>query len=233
MGVGYLILQAEGTFDINTVFAGILVLTALRAGARWRRRRRGAAPDDLGSLGPAQAAEGLPGLPPVNRAARFSRKCATPSSKSEVWKESSISWFAWRGGFGQGPGTRPPRAAASSRRPNAARRCWRARVAPGRVSAISLSSGMTLLTRPKRQRLRRAELRAEQRRSSAAGAHQPGQQPAYAMLGDQAALGEGGGEDGGLAREAQVRVERDDHAETRRRTVDCSDDEFRNGWEVG
>lgn len=27
-GIGYLILQAEGTFDINTVFAGILVLTA-------------------------------------------------------------------------------------------------------------------------------------------------------------------------------------------------------------
>ncbi|MDE2047628.1 MAG: ABC transporter permease [Betaproteobacteria bacterium] len=27
-GVGYLILQAEGTFDINTVFAGIFVLTA-------------------------------------------------------------------------------------------------------------------------------------------------------------------------------------------------------------
>ncbi len=27
-GVGYLILQAEGTFDVNTVFAGILVLTA-------------------------------------------------------------------------------------------------------------------------------------------------------------------------------------------------------------
>lgn len=27
-GVGYLILQAEGTFDINTVFAGVLVLTA-------------------------------------------------------------------------------------------------------------------------------------------------------------------------------------------------------------
>src|SRR5690606_3109457 len=26
-GVGYLILQAEGTFDINTVFAGIVVLT--------------------------------------------------------------------------------------------------------------------------------------------------------------------------------------------------------------
>jgi NitT/TauT family transport system permease protein len=25
--VGYLILQAEGTFDINTVFAGIVVLT--------------------------------------------------------------------------------------------------------------------------------------------------------------------------------------------------------------
>ncbi|MDE2614849.1 MAG: ABC transporter permease subunit, partial [Burkholderiales bacterium] len=27
-GVGYLILQAEGTFDIDTVMAGILVLTA-------------------------------------------------------------------------------------------------------------------------------------------------------------------------------------------------------------
>lgn len=27
-GVGYLILQAEGTFDINSVFAGLLVLTA-------------------------------------------------------------------------------------------------------------------------------------------------------------------------------------------------------------
>jgi NitT/TauT family transport system permease protein len=27
-GVGYLILQAEGTFDVNTVFAGIVVLTA-------------------------------------------------------------------------------------------------------------------------------------------------------------------------------------------------------------
>ena len=27
-GVGYLILQAEGVFDINTVFAGVLVLTA-------------------------------------------------------------------------------------------------------------------------------------------------------------------------------------------------------------
>ena len=27
-GVGYLILQAEGSFDINTVMAGILVLTA-------------------------------------------------------------------------------------------------------------------------------------------------------------------------------------------------------------
>ena len=27
-GMGYLILQAEGTFDVNTVFAGIVVLTA-------------------------------------------------------------------------------------------------------------------------------------------------------------------------------------------------------------
>jgi NitT/TauT family transport system permease protein len=27
-GVGYVILQAEGTFDINSVFAGIVILTA-------------------------------------------------------------------------------------------------------------------------------------------------------------------------------------------------------------
>jgi NitT/TauT family transport system permease protein len=26
-GVGYLILQAEGVFDVNTVFAGVIVLT--------------------------------------------------------------------------------------------------------------------------------------------------------------------------------------------------------------
>jgi NitT/TauT family transport system permease protein len=31
-GVGYLILQAEGTFDINTVMAGILVLTGFALG---------------------------------------------------------------------------------------------------------------------------------------------------------------------------------------------------------
>ena len=35
MGVGYLILQAEGTFDINTVFAGILVLTAFALVLDW------------------------------------------------------------------------------------------------------------------------------------------------------------------------------------------------------
>jgi len=42
-GVGYLILQAEGSFDINTVMAGILVLTAfallLDAGVGWGERR--------------------------------------------------------------------------------------------------------------------------------------------------------------------------------------------------
>ena len=36
-GVGYLILQAEGTFDINTVFAGILVLTAFALVLDWMR----------------------------------------------------------------------------------------------------------------------------------------------------------------------------------------------------
>ena len=34
-GVGYLILQAEGTFDINTVFAGIVVLTACALVLDW------------------------------------------------------------------------------------------------------------------------------------------------------------------------------------------------------
>ncbi len=34
-GVGYLILQAEGTFDINTVFAGILVLTGFALVLDW------------------------------------------------------------------------------------------------------------------------------------------------------------------------------------------------------
>jgi len=34
-GVGYLILQAEGTFDINTVFAGIVVLTAFALLLDW------------------------------------------------------------------------------------------------------------------------------------------------------------------------------------------------------
>jgi NitT/TauT family transport system permease protein len=42
-GVGYLILQAEGSFDINTVMAGILVLTAfallLDAAVGWSERR--------------------------------------------------------------------------------------------------------------------------------------------------------------------------------------------------
>ena len=34
-GVGYLILQAEGVFDINTVFAGILVLTVFALALDW------------------------------------------------------------------------------------------------------------------------------------------------------------------------------------------------------
>jgi len=42
-GVGYLILQAEGAFDINTVMAGILVLTLfallLDAAVGWIERR--------------------------------------------------------------------------------------------------------------------------------------------------------------------------------------------------
>ena len=39
-GVGYLILQAEGAFDINTVFAGILVLTAFALVLDWHGHAR-------------------------------------------------------------------------------------------------------------------------------------------------------------------------------------------------
>ncbi len=46
-GVGYLILQAEGTFDINTVMAGILVLTAFALAARRAGRARRAAADEV------------------------------------------------------------------------------------------------------------------------------------------------------------------------------------------
>jgi NitT/TauT family transport system permease protein len=34
-GVGYLILQAEGVFDINTVVAGVVVLTAFALVLDW------------------------------------------------------------------------------------------------------------------------------------------------------------------------------------------------------
>jgi NitT/TauT family transport system permease protein len=34
-GIGYLILQAEGVFDINTVFAGVLVLTVCALVLDW------------------------------------------------------------------------------------------------------------------------------------------------------------------------------------------------------
>ena len=46
-GVGYLILQAEGTFDINTVMAGILVLTAFALAARRAGRPHRDAPDEV------------------------------------------------------------------------------------------------------------------------------------------------------------------------------------------
>ena len=46
-GVGYLILQAEGAFDINTVMAGILVLTAFALALDAGRRPDRAAPDAL------------------------------------------------------------------------------------------------------------------------------------------------------------------------------------------
>ena len=60
-GVGYLILQAEGVFDINTVFAGILVLTAFAlvldwavtwsSGGCWSGSRAAARPRSSEALG--------------------------------------------------------------------------------------------------------------------------------------------------------------------------------------
>ena len=46
-GVGYLILQAEGAFDINTVMAGILVLTAFALLLDAAVGRHRAAPDEV------------------------------------------------------------------------------------------------------------------------------------------------------------------------------------------
>ena len=46
-GVGYLILQAEGTFDVNTVMAGIVVLTAFALVLDAAGRRDRAAPDEV------------------------------------------------------------------------------------------------------------------------------------------------------------------------------------------
>ena len=50
-GVGYLILQAEGVFDINTVFAGILLLTGVRAGPGLDRGLAREAADGLAAAG--------------------------------------------------------------------------------------------------------------------------------------------------------------------------------------
>src|SRR5207253_9942806 len=57
-------------------------------------------------------------------------------------------------------------------------------------------------------------------------ADQAGQQPAYAVLGNQPALGEGGGEHSRFGGEAQVGEEGNDEAETGGRAVDGSDEEF-------
>ena len=51
-GVGYLILQAEGTFDINTVFAGIVVLTAFALIPRHAGRARRDAADEMAAEEP-------------------------------------------------------------------------------------------------------------------------------------------------------------------------------------
>ena len=245
-GVGYLILQAEGTFDINTVFAGIIVLTGLRPGARLRssalveRRLMTWQPGERD--GEARQSEARVTheavLDPLRMklcpcAARFSRKCATPSLKSAVWNESSISWLACT--------------VASASVWNWASQSWllhhrdRARRdGVGQQPGVGAGLGHQLVVgddpahQAERQRLGRAELargaeQVERRRQ----ADQPRQQPAHAMLGDQAALGEGGGEHRRLTGEAQVGVERDDEAQPRRRPVDGGDDEFRDRREVG
>ena len=93
---------------------------------------------------------------------------------------------------------------------------------------------MTRLTRPSDSASGRAELagRAQQihRRRQA---DQARQQPAHAVLGDQAALGERRREDGRFGGEPQIGIERDDEAQAGGRAVDRRDDEFRDRREVG
>ena len=63
-------------------------------------------------------------------------------------------------------------------------------------------------------------------------ADQAWQQPAHAVLGDQAALGERRREDGRLGGEAQVGIERDDETQPGGRSIDRCDDEFRDRREI-
>jgi NitT/TauT family transport system permease protein len=59
-GVGYLILQAEGTFDINTVMAGILVLTAFALVLDGAGGPHRAAPDEVAAQATVKLIQQLP-----------------------------------------------------------------------------------------------------------------------------------------------------------------------------
>ena len=139
-----------------------------RAGARRRGRRRRAAPDDLAAA----------------RRARPRRSDAVTSGEPrrpllEEVGDALLEVGGLEGQLhlvvgldrrlGERLELRPPRAGASSPRPSAARRCRRAAGHRPGVSAISLSSGMTRLTRPSDSASGARNLRAEHSRSSAAG----------------------------------------------------------------
>ena len=73
-GVGYLIHQAEGAFDINTVFAGHPRAHGLRAGARLRGVGRGEAPARLAADAERDGAGAVPASASAGRSGRRSHR---------------------------------------------------------------------------------------------------------------------------------------------------------------
>ena len=108
-GVGYLILQAEGTFDINTVFAGILVLTAfalvLDALVGRAERRLMTWQPRAGETEKICAA----GYRPVKRAARFLGEVGDALLEVGGLERQFHLVVRLGGGFGQGLEFRFPR----------------------------------------------------------------------------------------------------------------------------
>src|SRR5262249_47757760 len=92
---------------------------------------------------------------------------------------------------------------------------------------------MTRFTSPSAKASGARNLRAEQRRAIAAGSPTIlGSSQLMAWSAISPRLAKGVGEHGRIGWEAQIGVERDQEAKPGRRSVDGSDDEFRNGREI-